>query len=452
MPINTKEAREKLGNLHTKMEEILERSQKENRPFNAEETAEWKRLNDDFNQTREFVLKAKEHEERGVELAGTGGSTGGGSGGGMGFSPPNREEKRKKRTAEDLPTPEDYALALQGWCRSRMGKGLKESHKRSIAKCRVNMSRRDLHLPLPTDYNQVRSEYLRQRNVEQRSMSAINLATGGALVASGFVNNLEVAQLYYNSLRPIADVWRTEGGGMVPWPTVNDTGNEGEILGENKEAAKQDVAVGAVQFTAHKFSSKMIVVPHELLEDSAFNLVSFLGSVGGERIGRRENRAFTLGGGVNSPKGVVPAATTFDAAGTAITFDDVQKLFHSVDPSYRGNAHFMFHDAIVLILRTLKDQQNRPLWIVDPLGSQPDSIMGKPYAINQHMDSTTTTGKKTILFGDFSKYKIRDVASVRLRHLVERYAENDQEGFVMFKRADGNLLDAGTHPIKVLKH
>ena len=61
-----------------------------------------------------------------------------------------------------------------------------------------------------------------------------------------------------------------------------------------------------------------------------------------------------------------------------------------------------------------------------------------------------TTANKSMLFGDFSKYMIRNVAGIMVMRLVERYADYNQTGFVMFQRADGNLVDAGTHPIKHL--
>jgi hypothetical protein len=42
--------------------------------------------------------------------------------------------------------------------------------------------------------------------------------------------------------------------------------------------------------------------------------------------------------------------------------------------------------------------------------------------------------------------------AARLRRLDERYAEKDQTGFIAFVREDGNLLDAGTDPVKALLH
>jgi HK97 family phage major capsid protein len=76
--------------------------------------------------------------------------------------------------------------------------------------------------------------------------------------------------------------------------------------------------------------------------------------------------------------------------------------------------------------------------------------MKKKLWFNNDMASTLVAANKTVLFGDFSKYIVRRVRSIRLRRLVERYADTDQEGFVAFVRADGGLLDAGTHPVKYL--
>ncbi len=55
---------------------------------------------------------------------------------------------------------------------------------------------------------------------------------------------------------------------------------------------------------------------------------------------------------------------------------------------------------------------------------------------------------KSILFGQLSKYLIRDVKAFQLLRFDEVYAGNLQVGFMGFSRHDGHLLDAGTHPVK----
>jgi HK97 family phage major capsid protein len=60
--------------------------------------------------------------------------------------------------------------------------------------------------------------------------------------------------------------------------------------------------------------------------------------------------------------------------------------------------------------------------------------------------ATMTISAKSILFGDFSKYLIRDVRDFTLLRLDERYAEFLQVAFLAFMRSDGDLLNAGTVP------
>ena len=47
-----------------------------------------------------------------------------------------------------------------------------------------------------------------------------------------------------------------------------------------------------------------------------------------------------------------------------------------------------------------------------------------------------------------TRYYLRGVQILRL---VERYADYGQVGYLAFHRHDARLIDAGTHPVKVLQ-
>ena len=57
---------------------------------------------------------------------------------------------------------------------------------------------------------------------------------------------------------------------------------------------------------------------------------------------------------------------------------------------------------------------------------------------------------KAVAFGDFSAYHVRQVQGIQIVRLGELYAANLQVGFMAYARIDGALLDAGTHPVRVL--
>ena len=122
-------------------------------------------------------------------------------------------------------------------------------------------------------------------------------------------------------------------------------------------------------------------------------------------------------------------------------------LEHSVDPAYRGNAKWMMSDSALMKTKLLVDSQGRPLWAASISTGAPDTLMGYPIIINNDM-AVMAAGAKSVLFGDSQKYIIRDVLGVTLLRLEERYADFHQVAFLAFARMDGDLLDAGTHPVK----
>ena len=288
---------------------------------------------------------------------------------------------------------------------------------------------------------------------ELRAQAVGTGSAGGYVVPQGFQAQLEKALKAYGGMRSVSSILQTASGNDMPWPTVNDTAQVGEWLAENTQAAGQDVAFGQVTFKAYKCSSKKVPVSIELLQDSGVNLESELANLLATRLGRLQNTAFTIGDGTGKPKGVVLDATLGKTGAngqmTTVTYADLVDLIHAVDPLYRPNCRWMFADSTLKAVLKLADSQQRPLWL--PFGGsvavgEPSNILGYPFTINQDVAAMAASAK-SILFGDFSKYKIRDVMGFTLLRLDEVAADYGQVIFLAFARVDGRLLDAGTHPV-----
>lgn len=286
----------------------------------------------------------------------------------------------------------------------------------------------------------------------QNAQSTGSNTGGGYTVPTGFYDELMDAEKAYGGMLETAFVFDTSTGNSLPIPTDNDTSNSGAILSENTQVGNQDVTFGAVTLNAYTYTSKLVLVSNQLLQDSAFNLDGFLSNKLGTRIARAINTHFTTGDGSSKPTGAVTAAT-LGATGAngetaSVIFDDLIELEHSVDPAYRKGARYMMSDSSLKIIKKLKDSQGRYLWMPGmPIAKEPDTINGYQYTVNQDMPAMATSAK-SVLFGDFSKYFIRRVAGVQVLRLTERYADYNQTGFLAFQRWDGNLVDAGTHPLK----
>jgi len=270
---------------------------------------------------------------------------------------------------------------------------------------------------------------------------------------SRFMSLVESSLVEFGGMRQASTVVPTDNGQAMPVPTDNDSAQTGELVAENGATDAQDVVFGQVVFDAWMYSSKRVLSSIQLLQDTAVDIEAFIARKLGERISRIQNTHFTTGDASSKPNGVVTAAALGRTGATGSTTDvkyvDLIELEHSVDPGYRrsSGARWMMNDASLSVIKQIVDGNSRPLFMPGLAVGAPDTILGYPYVVNNDL-ATMAANAKSILFGDFSKYWIRDVRGFTLLRLTELYAANLQVGFLGFTRSDGDLLDAGIKPVK----
>ena len=162
-------------------------------------------------------------------------------------------------------------------------------------------------------------------------------AAGGFTVAPEFRDKLVETQKWYGPMLQEAEVIYTDTGAQLPWPTNDDTGNVGAILAENTQVTEQDVVFGQAALDAYMYTSKLVRVSYQLLQDSAFDINTWLPKKLGQRLGRILNQHFTTGTGTNQPDGIVTSATvgvtgtgSFATTG-GISFDNAIDLIEALD-------------------------------------------------------------------------------------------------------------------------
>lgn len=300
-----------------------------------------------------------------------------------------------------------------------------------------------------------------ERQLLQANFRAQGTTTGGAggyTVPEGFWAKVTETMKFFGGVLGYVEEITTEAGNDLPWPTNNDTGNTGAILAENTQITEQDVTFGVKTLGAYTYTSKLIRVSLQLLQDSGVDIEGFLSRRIGERLGRIANTHLTTGTGSSQPQGFITGATVgkTTANSTAITYDELIDLIHSVDVAYRTNgARFEMNDAVVAYVRKIRDDSGgagigRPIWEPSVQVGQPDSLLGYAVTVNNDMAATITATDKTIAFGDFNAaYVARRVNGGQVMRLAERYADYLQVGFFGFQRLDGLVQDASA--IKVLQ-
>lgn len=288
----------------------------------------------------------------------------------------------------------------------------------------------------------------------RNAMSTTTPAEGGytvpAEIAAMVIDKLKA----FGGMREVATILTTASGGPLNFPTSDGTGEVGEIVGENAAAAGGDITFGTIALPVFKYSSKKIALPVELIQDSAIDVIGFVIDRLATRIARIQNTHFTVGGGSTLPDGVVPKSATGKTGATGQTltviYDDLVDLKHSVNRAYRRDASYMMNDLSVAVVCKIKDTTGRPIWTPSITLDAPDMLNGHPVAINDDV-AVMAANAKSIVFGDFSKYTIRDVAgSTSLRRFDDSaFALNGQVGFCGWTRSGGNLLDTAATRVYV---
>jgi HK97 family phage major capsid protein len=288
---------------------------------------------------------------------------------------------------------------------------------------------------------------------ENRALGVGTGAAGGYAVPQGFRNIIVEAMKYFNAMRQVATVITTDTGATLPWPVNNDTANIGAILAENTVITQQDITLAQEQLAAYMYTSKLILVSYQLLQDSAIDLEAFLGRKMGQRVGRIQNQHFTTGTGTSQPTGLITGATNISTAATgsttAIKYADLVNTMFKVDPAYRGgpNVKWMWSDTALATIRGLVDLQGRPLWEPSVQAGTPDMLLGKELIINNDLP-VPSANAKTGAFGDFEAgYVIRDVKAIQTVRLDERYADALQVGWFAYLRSDGTVQDTSAYAV-----
>ena len=284
---------------------------------------------------------------------------------------------------------------------------------------------------------------------ETRAQSVGTASAGGYLVPEDYQAEIIRTMKDFGAVMDVARVLTTNTGAALPWPTVDDTSQVGALLAENTQVSEQDVALGVKQLDAYKYTSKLVRVSWELMQDSAFDMEAFLRDILGERVGRILNQHFTTGTGTAQPTGIVTGATSGKTAAstTAVTADELIDLQHSVDRAYRNSprARFMLSDSALAAVRKLKDSNGQYLWAPGIGTDAPGTLLGSTYEVNTDM-AVPAAGVKSVLYGDFyAGYVVRLVRGFEMIRLDERYADYAQVGFVGFARADGEVVNTSAY-------
>jgi len=295
----------------------------------------------------------------------------------------------------------------------------------------------------------------------RNAMSTTTNSEGGFTVQSDVAMQFVDAIKAFGFMRQEASQIVTSSGAPLSYPTTDGTAESGEWVAQNTTASSADVTFGTVAVNVFKAGSKIITVPIELLQDSNIDVQALVFNRAAQRIGRIANVGYTTGTGSGQPQGFVGVSGVGKVGATGqtvtITYDDLVDIMDSLDIGYQGNGQrscWMFNQSMRKVLRKIKDTAGRPVWTPSydaGISSMPsDQLLGYDVCINNDM-ATPAANAKSLAFGQFGSYLIRDALDVSLfRFDDSAYMTKGQVGFLAWARTGGNLLD--TNAVKLYQH
>jgi HK97 family phage major capsid protein len=400
------ELKEKRASTFEQVKALVDRADKEEREFSAEEQETYDRMNSEMDEDQ-LTISKMEKEERITALRAS-----------LDKGPGEKAVGQRTRNEQFI----DEARALFG------------GQSRSLE---VKFTAEDV---ADIDNRHAQSK-------EQRVLLGLS-GTGANVVPISFVRRLREHLVEHAAIRQTnVTVLVTEGGEALRVPKTT-THPSAALIGENASITASDPVFAQVTLDAYKYAN-LQQLSSEFVQDEVVNVLEYLARQNGLAIGDASGAHMVTGTGSGQPNGVVTAAI---AAGTNIVTgttgqtttvigDNLIDLFHKPASGYRRNAFWLMRDASVAAVRKIKDTTNQYLWQPGLQAGQPDLLLGKPVVADPNV-AAMAANAYSIAFGDFSCYYIRDAGSVRIERSDDFAFSTDLVTFRAVLRTDGDLIDS----------
>ena len=253
--------------------------------------------------------------------------------------------------------------------------------------------------------------------------SILNLANEAYPAMPSVDSKLDDTLAKYNPFRKVASIFNIEGEGSIVVTTANGIAtivDEAGALPEVSDESKE------IRFSSYKIGS-LAKLKLAFINDRNFNVENYLSTKFAKRFGIAEENLIVNGTGNKEPLGIMNSGIAKSTA-SALTYDEVVKLFFSLDKDLRVNATWMMSDEMAMKLRSVKDSNGYPLF-------NGERIFNKEVMIINSLD------ENTILFGDFSYLYILIRKPLGVRVLTEKYIATGDYGYAGIERIDAKITD-----------
>ncbi len=300
---------------------------------------------------------------------------------------------------------------------------------------------------------------LRGLELEGKALSTAVAGDGGYLVDPQTAETIKSTLSSTASIRAIANVVGVEAVSFDVLIDHTDVGH-GWATETASVSETSTPVIDRISIPLHELSA-LPKASQRLLDDSAFDVETWLAGRIADKFARAEAAAFVGGDGIDKPTGFLTHTTVDDASwawgslgyiptGVAGDFagpDEIIDLVYALGAEYRANGTFVMNSKTAGTVRKMKDVDGRFLWSDGLAAGEPARLLGYRVLIAEDMPDIATDAM-AIAFGDFNAgYTVAERPDLRV--LRDPFSAKPHVLFYATKRVGGDVSDFAA--IKLLK-
>ena len=282
---------------------------------------------------------------------------------------------------------------------------------------------------------------------ESRAMNQGTTTAGGFTVPEDFGGRIIEKMLTVGPMLndSVVNLLTTSHMRDIPFPIENARAT-GTATAEGATYAESNPTFTEKTLKAYKYGT-IVLGSDELFNSEEVGLQAYLARNMGVAVGTAVNSILTLGTATVQPEGVAVAAGSGVTGGTGVsgvpTYANLVDLVHSVDSLYASapSAGFMMRRTTLGGIRKITDTQGSYIFVPAANASMPNQVLGYPVYENPYVVANAV-GAKSILFGDFSYFMVRQAGGIEISRTNDRYWDSDQIGFKVRTWVDSFLGQA----------
>ena len=289
------------------------------------------------------------------------------------------------------------------------------------------------------------ADFIMNRVTENRA-GEIQLTQGnnGAIVPTTIANRIIKSVRDMVPFLQLSDVVYTNGKLSVPVYGEDSTNYiKADYVDEGTELTDNIGKFTTIDLTGYVVGA-LALVSNKLKDNTDINVVDFVVNQVAESIAEKLEKEFVTGstkiiGITSATKGITAASAT------AITYDELVSLKHSLKQRFRANARWIMNPATYTALCKLKDGNGQPYFKEDEY-----KILGLPVIESDSMP-TIAASAKAIVCADLSGYTIKATKSVEIQVLREKFSTKNMLGVLAFGEYDAKITDSKKIAVLTMK-